>query len=290
MSKEVFVFEVSEKSFDKYVLLNSHKIPVLVEFMGIWSGPCVAVDVLLSDLAKEFAEQFIFCKVDMDEQPELLKKYNIENVPTLLVFQDGELKRREEGELKEKKAREILKDFGVFHESDLMREQARDKHMAGDTAGAIVLLSEVIKSDPSNTHVAMDMVQIFLDIGELEQANGLYARLPVSTQETEVGKALSGQLTFASYAAKTDDYETLQNRLSENINDHDARFDLAVHQIAQYEYNNAIDNLFYIQAEDAGYKEGAAKEMILTIANRVAAADKNFSEEIRRKLANLLAQ
>jgi len=290
MSKDVFVFEVNEKSFDQYVLLNSHKIPVFVEFMGVWSGPCVSMDVLFSGLAKEFSEQFIFAKVDIDEQPDLGKKYNIENVPTLLIFQNGELKRTEVGELKEKQAREVLKDFGVFHLSDLMREQAREKHLAGDTEAAIVQLSDAIRSDPSNTRVAMDMVQIFIDLGELEQANGLFSRLPESTRETEMGKALNGQLTFASLAAKVDDIETLDAILASRPADHDTRFNLAICQIAQYEYNKAIDNLLYIQREEDDYKEGAAKEMMITVSNMIAPVDPEFAKEIRRKLANVMSE
>ena len=57
MSQDAFVFEVNQKSFDQLVLLNSHKIPVIVEFMGVWSGPCAAMDHVFSSLAKEFPEQ-----------------------------------------------------------------------------------------------------------------------------------------------------------------------------------------------------------------------------------------
>ena len=216
MSKDVLVFEVNQKSFDQYVLLNSHKIPVIVEFMGVWSGPCIAMDNILSGLAKEFAEQFIFAKVDMDEQAELVKIHKIENVPTLMVFTDGELARTEVGELKENEIRELLKDFGIYHESDLMREKAREKHLAGETSAAILLLTDAIKADPSNTRIAMDMVQILIDVGDLEQASGLYARLPEASHETEMGKALSGQLTFAKLAENVEDIDILKNKLANN--------------------------------------------------------------------------
>ncbi|MCW9013878.1 MAG: tetratricopeptide repeat protein [Gammaproteobacteria bacterium] len=290
MSKEIFVFELNQKSFDQAVLLNSHKIPVIVEFMGVWSGPCVAMDNLFTRLAQEFAEQFVFAKVDIDEQAELVKEYNVENVPALMVFKDGKLARTEVGEMKEAEARALLKDFGVFHESDLMREQAREKHLAGDTPAAILQLTEAIKADPSNPRVAMDMVQIFIDIGDIEQADGLYSRLPESARETEMGKSLSGQLSFARLAAKTDDMETLLGKLATNANDHAARFDLSIRQIAQYQYQEAIDNLFYIQQQDAEYKAGAAKEMIVTVTNMIAPVNNGLAQEIRRKLANFLAE
>ena len=64
---------------------------------------------------------FIFAKVDVDEQPALREKYKIENIPTLLVFKDGQ----------------IIK-------SDLMREEAREKHLSGDISTVILLLTEAI--------------------------------------------------------------------------------------------------------------------------------------------------
>jgi len=288
VSKEAFIFEVNQKTFDQHVLLNSHKIPVIVQFMGVWSGPCAAMDMVFSGLAREFAEQFIFAKVDVDEQPELRTAHNIENVPTLLVFKDGKLVRTEAGELKEDEARALLKDFGIISEADLKREQAREKHMAGETPAAIVLLTDAIKSDPSNTRVAMDMVQIFIDISELEQAEGLFSRLPEATRETEMGKALNSQLAFARLASKTDNIETLQSRIAANAEDYDAHFDLAVRLIDQFNYSDAVDSLFYIQQNNASYKDGAAKEMIILIANMIAPSDNEFAQEIRRRLANQL--
>ena len=289
MSNETFVFEVNQKSFDQVVMLNSHKIPVLVEFMGVWSGPCIAMDNLFSGLAKEFAEQFIFAKVDIDEQPELRKAHKIENVPALMVFKDGKCQRTEVGELKENEARALLKDFGIFHESDRLREEAREKHLAGDSAAAIIQLTEAIKLDPANTRVAMDMVQVFLDVGEVEQAQGLFARLPESIRETEMGKALNGQLIFTDLAAGADDMETLQSRLAANADDLDAHFDMAIHQLSLHQSTEAVDNLFMILNKDADYKNGAAREMIIAVANMIAPVNAELAQEIRRKLGNLLA-
>ena len=89
MSEEVLIFEVSESGFPRYVIENSHKAPVLVEFMGVWSEPCVLMAEVISELAWEFAGQFVFAKVDVDEQPGLREQFKVENVPTLLVFKDG---------------------------------------------------------------------------------------------------------------------------------------------------------------------------------------------------------
>jgi len=290
VSKEVFVFEVSQQNFGKNVLFNSHKLPVLVEFMRVSSEPCIVMEHLFTELAREFSGQFIFVKVDIDEQVDLRQQYQIENIPTLKVFKDGEMVRQEVGQLQEVEARSLLKDFGVYRESDLMREEARDKHLSGETSAAILQLTEAIKKDPANTRIAMDMVQIFIDVGELEQASALYAKLPENDQTTEMGKALKGQLTFASLAEKTAGIDTLEQILANNANDHDARFDLAICLVSQYQYKEAMEHMFDILEKEPEYKDGAVKEMIIAITNMIAPVNIDLAQEFRRRLANQLAE
>lgn len=287
--QQAFIFEVSQNNFNSSVVLNSYKIPVVVEFMGVWSGPCIQMADTLAKLATEFSEQFVFAKVDIDEQPELKETYGIENVPTLKVFKDGEVVRTEEGLQQDTELRELLKAYGVYRKSDETRELARQKHMGGDTAEAITLLTKAIQEDPTNTRLAMDMVQIFLDINELEQAKGLFNRLPENDRESDMGKTLLGQLTFRDLASKTDGKEQLQAKIAESPGDYDAIFDLAICLVAEHNYTQAIDNLFTIFDQDPEYKEGAVKEMIINLSNMLATNEPELSQETRRRLGTSLS-
>jgi len=284
-----FIFEVSNKNFNSTVVLNSYKLPVITEFMGVWSGPCIQTADTLAKLATEFKGQFIFAKVDIDEQPELKETYDIKNVPTLKIFKDGEVVRTEEGLLNEVELRDLLKTYGVFRQSDETREFARQKHMQGDTIEAITMLTQAIQEDPTNTRLAMDMVQIFIDINELEQAKGLFNRLPESDRQSDIGKSLLGQLTFKNLASKTEGIEQLQVKIAENSSNYDALFDLAICFIAKHDYRKAIDNLFVIFEQNQEYKEGAAKEMIINLSNMLATNELALSQEIRRRLGNSLS-
>ncbi|MDH5712290.1 MAG: tetratricopeptide repeat protein [Gammaproteobacteria bacterium] len=288
MSKEALVLEVGESGFSRYVLDNSHKLPVLVEFMGVWSEPCVVMSDVLAGLASEFAGQFIFAKVDIDEQPALAKQYNVENVPSLLVFQNGEVSFAEQGLLKEEELRVLLHGLGVFNEADELRVQARSQHMAGNTGEAIVLLTKAIQQDPGNTGVVMDMVQIFIDIGELVQAKELFNRLPDSARESSMGKSLIGQLTFVDLAAKTEGIEALNARLAKDANDHAARFDLSVCLVAGHDYDGAMAQLFSLLETNPDYRDGAAREMIVTISNMLSANHPELAGAYRKRLSSLL--
>ena len=287
--QDVFIFEVSKNSFNTSVILNSYKIPVLVEYMNVWSEPCINMADNLSKLAKEFAGQFIFAKVDIDEQAELQEEYAIKNSPTLKIFKDGEVIRTEEGLLQDDEIRQLLKTYGVFRQSDDLREQARHKHMAGDTMEAINLLTRAIKQDPANTRIAMDMVQIFLDINELEQAKSLFNKLPDKDKNSDIGKSLIGQLTFCDLAKNTEGKTSLLARIADNPEDNNARFDLSICMVAEHDYKQAMNYLFEIFDNEPDYKEGAAREMIINLTNMLAPNEPELAQEFRRRMGNALS-
>ena len=288
MNQEVFICEVTQENFAGVVLQNSHKLPVVVEFLGVWSEHCFVVEEIFSKLAKEFAGQFIFAKVDIDEQPELRKVYQVESVPTITVFQNGEIARVDMGQLTEDEARAVLKEFSVFHESDEMREQAREKHLAGDTPAAIMLLTQAIQKHPTNTRVAMDMVQIFIDMGDLANASALFNKLPQVDQGSDAGNALKGRLAFLKLASQTEGHEVLQKKIAQNPDDAQARFDLAVCWVAQYDFTSAMDEMLYLVEHHPDLNDGAPREMMIALISMIKPNDPELAKLYQRKFSSLL--
>lgn len=283
------ILEVGQSGFNTHVIMGSYSRLVIVEFMVVWSGPCIQLAERITSVAAEFPGQFVFAKVDVDEQPELKQEYQVDNVPTLKVFKDGKLVWTEEGLMEEKELRAMLKSYGIYRQSDELREQARGKHLNGDTVGAIQLLTQAIQQDPANTRVAMDMVQVMIDIDELEQAVAIFNKLPDNDKESEFGRALVGQMTFKQLAAKTEGKEGLQARVDADASDMDARFDLAVCLVAEYDYGQAVEHLLHIVQSEPDYKDGAAQELVINICNMLAPNQPQQAKELRNRLANTLA-
>ncbi len=90
------VKHITNEEFQKEVLESS--VPVLLDFYASWCGPCKALSPILEEAAAE-AEGFKVYKVNIDEQPELTKKYRIMSVPTLVVVNEGKLQKRTSGVL-----------------------------------------------------------------------------------------------------------------------------------------------------------------------------------------------
>ncbi len=290
MNKDIYIFEVAASRFDELVIANSRKLPVVVLFMGVWSEHCMLVDSIFRELAAEFAGQFIFAQLDVDENRELMQQYQVENLPTLIVFEQGEPKRVEVGELNVDDARALLRDFNIYSEADELRLQARQQHVAGDTEGAVQLLTKAIQLDPGNTRVAMDMLQIFIDVGALENAQGLFNRLPEQEQQSELGQSLNGQLLFATAAAKTSGADALQQQLQQQPDDLQARFDLAMCLMATHQGTAAMDQLLLVLEQDPGFKQEAAREMLVTIIAMFRKTHTDIAQQYQRRLSSLLAQ
>lgn len=71
-------------------LLQSEKL-VVVDFWATWCGPCRMVAPIVEEIADQFADKAIVAKVDVDEMGELAQRYRIMNIPTLMLFKQGQL-------------------------------------------------------------------------------------------------------------------------------------------------------------------------------------------------------
>lgn len=85
------VIELNKNNFEDIVLKNSK--PVLVEFWAAWCQPCVRLNPILKDLAKDVEDLGIVAKLNVDEQYELADDFGIVNIPTLVLFENGKIKK-----------------------------------------------------------------------------------------------------------------------------------------------------------------------------------------------------
>lgn len=83
-----FTFEVKEDSFKSDVLESS--TPVLVDFWADWCGPCKMIAPLVDEIAKEYDGKLRVAKMDVDANPNIPQMYDIQGIPTLILFKNGQ--------------------------------------------------------------------------------------------------------------------------------------------------------------------------------------------------------
>jgi thioredoxin 1 len=100
---------VTEETFSEEVLKNDK--PVIVDYWAEWCGPCRMIAPVLEEIAGEYAEKIDVVKLNVDENPAIAQRYQILAIPTLNVFQNGEVVKQIKG-AKPKAA--LLRDLQEF--------------------------------------------------------------------------------------------------------------------------------------------------------------------------------
>ena len=71
--------------------------PVIVDFHALWCAPCKMQSPILKEIAAELGDRIKVLKIDVDQNPQIAGLYNIQSVPTLMIFKNGEIKYKQAG-------------------------------------------------------------------------------------------------------------------------------------------------------------------------------------------------
>ena len=83
------VTELKSENFESEV--NNSEIPVLIDFLSTWCGPCKMMTPVVEELATEKEGTIKVCKVNVDDEPDLAQKFNIMSIPTFVAIKEGKV-------------------------------------------------------------------------------------------------------------------------------------------------------------------------------------------------------
>jgi putative thioredoxin len=177
MNNSEYIIEVSEADFEYKVLIYSQTVPVLVDFWAEWCAPCRVLGPTLEKLAKEAGGSFRLAKINVDENPNLARRYNVSSIPMVKAFRDGQVVSEFTGALPEPRIREFLRNLAPSP-MDLLLEKGHSLLEINEWDKAEKVFREYLKQFPNHPRATLGLVKSTLLQGRGADALQLIRKFP----------------------------------------------------------------------------------------------------------------
>ncbi|PIA68621.1 co-chaperone YbbN [Ectopseudomonas toyotomiensis] len=285
MSDSPYIFDISgAASFEQLVIENSFHKPVLVDFWAEWCAPCKALMPMLAKITEEYAGELLLAKVNCDIEQDIVMRFGIRSLPTVVLFKNGQPVDGFAGAQPEAAIREMLKPHVAEPAPAAANpmEAAQALFTEGRFADTEALLKQVLTEDNENAAALILYARCLAERGELGEAETVLN----AVKGDEHKQALAGakaQLTFLRQAVDMPDAATLKSRLAQNAEDDEAVYQLAVQQLARQQYEAALDGLLKLFVRNRSYSDGLPHKTLLQVFDLLG-GDHPLVTSYRRKL------
>ena len=251
------VLDTSDATFASDVIERSRELPVVVDFWAPWCGPCRVLGPTLEAIAEERAGEVQLVKINVDENPGVASSYQVQGIPAVKAFRNGEVVSEFVGALPEPQVRGFF-DSLVPSAADLAVTAAVQAVQAGHSGAARLHLEQALQQDPGHQQASVSLAAIVLAEGETDRARELAARFPGDP----VAVRVLAQLAFRDEAGE-EPREALEARLEADPEDAEAHYRLGCLLAADGEWRDALEHLLATVRLDRGVADDGGRLRML---------------------------
>ncbi|MDP1926963.1 MAG: tetratricopeptide repeat protein [Thiobacillus sp.] len=271
MSLSPYVFDASADNFNRLVLENSHKGPVLVHFWTPKAGPCFILMPRLVKLASEYGGKFLLVMLNTDDLPELARRFSVNSVPTVKFFWRGEVAHTIHGADPDSSFREVLDRF-IAGDANRAHALGVAAWQSGNISQARMLLANAAMAEPDNLAIPRDLAKLLWSEGEGEQALKLLNSLPPEARlEPELAR-LHAHLSLVEATRHAPSLAEINARLLDDASDLDAHYQRAAVLLANDDFDGALADLLFITRADRSYRHDIGRTSLLALFDLLGSA------------------
>jgi len=280
------VFDGTRDNFQQLVLENSHRGVVLVNYWTPNAGPCFMLWRVLESLSREYQGRFLLVNVNTDTQKSLARENGITSVPTIKIYQNGNVVESIYGAQSETSLRSIIDKYAPPAKNTPIARAIRT-YQAGHIDTALDMLADISTKAPQDPKPYATAIKLLLREKRYADIDVYASALPdtiAGDPEISTLRVHAKMLQLAEQAVSASE---LDRRLEEVPDDMEAALSRAAVAMVQDDYETALMRLFQLLQQDQHYLDELPRKAMLVIFSLLGDTHeltKAFQDSMRKAL------
>ena len=290
--EENHVKDVNEETFMDDVIEASKSSPIVVDFWAPWCGPCKTLGPALEAEVKATNGKIKMVKIDIDQNQNLASQMRIQSIPAVFAFVDGQpidgfMGAKAPSELKsfiDKLLEKVTDDDGDLSEAIAVANEMLNAEEFNDAAETF---EAILGEDPESALAFVGLFNARMGAKKINDAKTMLEEIPDALKNKAEILALQAQIDLSNQAEGVGEINDLRSTLTNDENNHQARFDLALALFTKGETSEAIQELLTIFRVDQEWNDDAARQQLFKFFD-ILGSENPITLSGRRQLASML--
>ncbi len=278
------VIDATDDTFATDVLEASRQGPVVVDFWAPWCGPCKMLGPTLERVAQQSGVTLV--KINTDENPRVAQAFQIQSIPAVKAFRDGQVVDEFLGAQPEPEVRRFV-DRLQPSEADRLAEQGADALRRRDLAAAREAFEAALAQDHAHPRATGGLAAVCIEDGDLDAAEELIARVPMAPQVQRQAARIRYERGILASDGTVTDEAALAARVEADEDDVEAHYGLGCHCGRRMDFAPALEHFLEVVRLDRKFREDAGRKAMLEIFE-ILGDEHPLTQEYRPRLSMML--